>query len=411
MSDPQPRDKNTTPTEPPGSPDEPAPMDVLPVAVESTDEAAIPFILPVDPDILPVDPDDAAFEAYPAEKALTPRAPRPPHPGFRFAFLWCLAYQGLQLLTGIVVASVLAIISVIASAKDGMPEPNPIDAAKLEKEATVPSLVCGSILGILFALLVIRLIVGQQWQRRLALVRPGFIHLILAILALPGVMYLCQAAYQLALYLHFPTFEYQHYLIKIFSNLPWWFGVLVVGLAPAISEELLFRGFIGRGLVARYGAAVGVLLSSLLFGLIHLDPPHIAATFVMGVCFHYMYLMTRSLWVPMFMHFLNNSWGVIAMLGQDESLAHVDDAPPPYLIGAAAFLALAVAWAFYRSRARLIFPPDQDATAWKPAFRGVEAPPTGSGTQTFRPYPGWAPASATLLAIVAFVAAFVVALD
>jgi membrane protease YdiL (CAAX protease family) len=155
---------------------------------------------------------------------------------------------------------------------------------------------------------------------------------------------------------------------------------------------------------------VGVLLTSLLFGLNHLDPPHIAATFAIGLCLHYAYLTSRSLWIPIVMHFVNNSWSVLETLWQSESLHKVDDAPPPYLIAAVAVLALAVAWAFYRSRARLVATAAPDAPSWKPAFPGVEAPPPGSGTQIARPWPGWAPAAAVLLAGVAFAAAFVVAL-
>src|SRR5208337_4060578 len=83
---------------------------------------------------------------------------------------------------------------------------------------------------------------------------------------------------------------------KGFTQWPVWFGVLVVGLGPALNEELFCRGFLGRGLLGRYGTVGGILLTSLFFGLLHLDPPHVVATFVMGCCLHFTYLMTRSLW-------------------------------------------------------------------------------------------------------------------
>jgi membrane protease YdiL (CAAX protease family) len=403
MSDqlPQPTDENKAAANPTDPSDETAPLDVLPVEDRPTGDPAIPLVVAIDPE-------DAAFPEYPAEDRLPAQAPRPPHPGFWFALLWCFAYLVLQVMVGIGAAIVVGVVSAIASSGE-MAQSKPFDPAKLDEEARLPSLVCSSALGILFALLVIRLVVGKQWQRRLALLRPSVTHVILAVLALPGVIYLSQASYELALFLHFPTFNYQQFLTQMFSKLPWWLGVLVVGVAPAITEELFFRGFIGRGLVARYGSVVGVLLTSLLFGLNHLDPPHIAATFAMGICLHFAYLMTRSLWVPMLMHFLNNTWGVTGMLLQDETLDQVDDAPPPYLIAAAAVLALAAAWAFYRSRARLVIPPDLDATAWKPAFPGVEAPPPGTGTQIARPWPGWVPAAAVFLAFVGFAVAFLAA--
>jgi membrane protease YdiL (CAAX protease family) len=398
---PSPKDNNSIAANSMAPQDESPPMDVLPAEEEPAEDSSIPSA-PV------LDLTDESLAAYSDEDQLPPRKPRPPHPGFWFAVLWCLAYQALQLAAGIAVAIVVGIGWAIVS-QANKAKPNPFDAAKLEEQSAAPTFVYCAILGLLFAWLVVRLIVGKQWQRRLALLRPSWTNMLLAVLALPGVIYLSQGIYELALFLHFPTFAYQQFLTKIFATLPWWFGVLVIGVAPAITEELLFRGFIGRGLVARHGPVVGVLLTSLLFGLNHLDPPHIAATFAMGVYYHYAYLMTRSLWIPMLMHFLNNSWSVLGMLLQPESLAQVDDAPPAYLIAAAAILALAVAWAFYDGRARLVMPPETDGPGWKPAFAGVEAPPPGSGTQVARSWPGWAAGSAVFLAVMTFAAAFVLA--
>lgn len=43
------------------------------------------------------------------------------------------------------------------------------------------------------------------------------------------------------------------------------FGVIQTGL----SEEILFRGFLGKRLIARFGFAVGNLIQGALFGLLH----------------------------------------------------------------------------------------------------------------------------------------------
>ena len=61
-----------------------------------------------------------------------------------------------------------------------------------------------------------------------------------------------------------------------------WMAILLLGcLLPAVGEELFFRGFLGRGLVARYGLVRGVALTSLAFGLLHLAPQRIGfATFL-----------------------------------------------------------------------------------------------------------------------------------
>ena len=59
---------------------------------------------------------------------------------------------------------------------------------------------------------------------------------------------------------------------------------LALGLAPAFGEELLFRGLDAAGARCRASARSGaILLSSLAFGAIHLDPVQSPAAFVLGL--------------------------------------------------------------------------------------------------------------------------------
>src|SRR5207248_983297 len=75
-----------------------------------------------------------------------------------------------------------------------------------------------------------------------------------------------------------PLFEKLDEFYVRLARLPWPLAVLCGCLAPAVSEELFFRGTVGRRLLARYGPAAGVLLTTLLFALSHLDPARFAAT-------------------------------------------------------------------------------------------------------------------------------------
>src|SRR5262249_33622557 len=148
-------------------------------------------------------------------------------------------------------------------------------------------------------------------------------------------------------------------LVEILRGWPWWFGVIVIGIYAGINEELWFRGFLGRGLVGNYGLAVGVLTTSVFFGIMHLDPPHVFATAFMGLVMHYVYLTTRSLTLPILAHALNNSMAVLQVKIQQFSDAtdRLDQAPArtmSLLYLAAWVLGGAVAWGLYRSRARLI---------------------------------------------------------
>lgn len=82
--------------------------------------------------------------------------------------------------------------------------------------------------------------------------------------------------------------------------------VIAIALGPAIGEELVFRGLIGRGLISRWGVRKGVWLTSLLFAAGHGFPPHALGTIPIGLFLHHVYLSTRSLWTPILVHFLNN---------------------------------------------------------------------------------------------------------
>ncbi|MEE9217836.1 MAG: type II CAAX endopeptidase family protein [Acidobacteriota bacterium] len=57
---------------------------------------------------------------------------------------------------------------------------------------------------------------------------------------------------------------------------------LAGGLGPLV-EEFLFRGLILQGLIGRYGARAGILLSSILFALYHFNPWQGAAALTLGL--------------------------------------------------------------------------------------------------------------------------------
>lgn len=118
-----------------------------------------------------------------------------------------------------------------------------------------------------------------------------------------------------------------------------------LSVVPAIGEEWMLRGLIGRGLVARWGIAAGVVWTSMLFAVMHLDPPHVAAVFPIGIMLHIVYLTTRSFWMPMLYHFLNNATvSVFTSLGaaepgaQEEGSSWMVYAAVPYLCVAVALL-------------------------------------------------------------------------
>jgi hypothetical protein len=79
----------------------------------------------------------------------------------------------------------------------------------------------------------------------------------------------------------------------------------------AVNEESIFRGYPFQRLVESITPLGAVALSSALFGLVHLGNPHRTGistlnTALVGIAFAIAYLRTRSLWMPIGMHFIWN---------------------------------------------------------------------------------------------------------
>ena len=89
------------------------------------------------------------------------------------------------------------------------------------------------------------------------------------------------------------------------------YGVLI---APLV-EELLFRGFLLPPLVRRLGAAGGVGISAVLFGLMHLsDPQAVPPLIVLGAVLGWLRLRSGSLWPALLLHVCNNSVAFLLLL-------------------------------------------------------------------------------------------------
>ncbi|HEM62598.1 MAG TPA: CPBP family intramembrane metalloprotease [Chloroflexi bacterium] len=88
---------------------------------------------------------------------------------------------------------------------------------------------------------------------------------------------------------------------------------LLIFLAVALYEELSYRGYILQNLNLDWAITVGLVASSVVFGLFHGLNPNVTALalfniFLAGVLMGVGYLVTRQLWLPMAFHF---SWNFV----------------------------------------------------------------------------------------------------
>jgi membrane protease YdiL (CAAX protease family) len=89
--------------------------------------------------------------------------------------------------------------------------------------------------------------------------------------------------------------------------------LLAVVIAP-VAEELAFRGYL-YGVIKRFfGAVPALVLSGILFALIHLNLPSFFPLLVLGWVFALAYELSGSLLVPMTMHALFNALNLIEAL-------------------------------------------------------------------------------------------------
>lgn len=109
---------------------------------------------------------------------------------------------------------------------------------------------------------------------------------------------------------------------QMLQNSPLWVTVVSTVIFAPIFEEWLCRGMVLRGLMQKVHPAWAMIISSVFFAFIHLNPWQAIPAFVLGMLFAYVYYKTGSLKLTMLMHCVNNTFAVIA--GQMDSLKDVD---------------------------------------------------------------------------------------
>ncbi len=102
-----------------------------------------------------------------------------------------------------------------------------------------------------------------------------------------------------------------------FSNLKGIFSFIAVVIAAPILEELIFRGIILDGLLRRYSPVKSILLSSVLFGIIHLNPWQFISAMTLGIFSGWVYYRTNKLILSIIIHSANNLFAISGIYFMD----------------------------------------------------------------------------------------------
>jgi membrane protease YdiL (CAAX protease family) len=249
-----------------------------------------------------------------------------------------------------------------ASQSDDGSSAQPPTATAADSEALAPEIALALVYGMLAAQLasgcliwrVVPRIVGKDWRQHLGWRPLRWRQVGLLALALLPLMVAAGGIQELIQSLtgQDTTINERHSIRDIFARAPLWIALAAVALGPGIVEELWCRGFVGQGLVRRYGVIFGVLWTSLLFGFMHIDPVHALVAAAMGVYLHFVYFACRSILAPIMLHVLNNALVVLVDLYRKGPAQVATDAPAlplTWYIIAAVILAI-ISYLLWRTR-------------------------------------------------------------
>ena len=377
-------------------------------------------------DVPPVE-DFASANPYEPVSApfVEPVPPRKPRPGLLLAIATGAAFL-LVTVVGLVVGAVgdfgirLAMNpdpeAVLKEIEKQLNTPGNTEMPPMILQSLGAGMLVGEFLSVFVALVFLRVVVGRGWTRKIALRLPKWHHLLVALLMLPALVIVHGIAHEIARIAMESVWPGKaspptdQMFQEMFAGWPAWLAVLVIGFGPGIGEELCCRGYIGRGLLARYGYFVGVGMTSTIFGLMHGSVTYAIGTAVMGAFLHGTLLATRSLWIPIILHTLNNSFSVLASLKvlAIDTAEPLPDAPTPWLMYASSLLVTMTGfWLLYRTRVRVI--DSLTGEAWRPPWASAAMPsdPRFVGQTRFPGYLAIAAFSIsmyTLIHVLAFVA-------
>lgn len=87
-------------------------------------------------------------------------------------------------------------------------------------------------------------------------------------------------------------------------------ALLATAATPALVEEFAMRG-VTFGVLKPFGEGFAILVSALIFGLMHRNFVQIPFAFIVGLALGFAIVKTKSIWSAIIMHFINNAVSVL----------------------------------------------------------------------------------------------------
>ena len=319
-----------------------------------------------------------------------PVAVRPPGPGLPESIAWIVGVIGMQFLGMIVAVGIFAATEAMAGRGLSVES-----LQRLARDQSVMLFAVIQVVSVIGISLAAFLRLGRDRARMLPLRRIPWQHLVIIFVAvLPMVALASQlhvagsagwkAFTDLIGVSQMDELSSMKAVTELGQVAPWWALMLMIAVAPAIAEELVFRGVIGRGMIARWGMPVGIGLTTLMFAAMHVHPPHVFALLPLSVYMHLIYQASRSFWAPMLVHFLNNGLSVVVLKVALEtgSLKEMQEADQGgfsvVMFLCSAFSVVTILVLTWKTRVQFLHP---DGTEWSPGYAAVEHPPDSANVE------------------------------
>ena len=124
-------------------------------------------------------------------------------------------------------------------------------------------------------------------------------------------------------------------------------SAIAIAAAPALFEETTVRGVLLPSLRPSLGGLGAVLVSAVVFALMHADPYRFAFTFAVGVALGLLRVRTGSLWPSMLAHGTLNLLTFATAPWLDDPSEPLPD-PRPWLAAGLLLLGFALSWLVFR---------------------------------------------------------------
>lgn len=275
---------------------------------------------------------------------MTDETPPPPVPpvtsrdGPLFAVLAFVVAAVVMVGASIAVAIVAAIIFALeepGQAQEAL-------EAKLQGVSVLLPTIVLSQLGLLMVTLLAWRLTRKPFRARLGLVRPTVTPFQgLAIVLAGGVPF----ALSILAASMMPSMADAEGLVSLWTDTPLPLALLwivTIGVLPGCMEELFFRGLLQPAFARRMRPWLAILVTTILFALLHIDPAAMGLAFVLGIWLGWVAWRTGSILLGIATHLVVNSgWNAGQMIARQLDLAEgtvVTALSPIALLCLAAFI-------------------------------------------------------------------------